>query len=453
MISESVVWKLSHQRLAALLLGVGFCAPAAFAQPVSQAAAQSVAVPSAVTASGTSPASAASDEKLRRFMQQVRPQPDPTKAGSQAVRDAQSVSPERLVQRAELLKQGELLLSRQSTSEALATFERAALILHAADSEMAIVRSHMQAGEYRRALAFGAHTAGAHLDVVGGSALYAWLLYAGGQTQVAQRLLAEAQARSASSPLIAAVSVQLATGQPRALGSLLALPTRLAPHGDASGVPKTARAVGSATLLPGGKSAFVPTALLPPGNTGLWLRNGLGQTAKATVTQRLPQFGLAVVSLSTALVVPEDYTVAPRDAFAGSIGYAIEYASLTTLEAAWPLLRSGFLGGQADGGDPTSSWRSLGVDMPKGPRGGPVFDAAGQLAGIALPRAAYKVPAKGKAKAADLMVPVSALKAALGASFAEATNPAALAQAVPPPKAAMDRVYESALKSSLQVIR
>lgn len=400
-------------------------------------------------ATAASPAGSASDEKLRLFMQQVRPQPDSAKAGSQAVRDAQSVSPERLVQRAELLQQGELLLSRRSTPEALATFERAALILHAADSEMAIVRSHMQAGEYRRALAFGAHTAGAHLDVVGGSALYAWLLYAGGQTQVAQRLLAEAQARSASSPLIAAVGVQLATGQPRALGSLLALPTRLAPYGDAGGIPNSARVVGNATLLPSGKSAFVPAALASPGNTGLWLRNGLGQMAKATVTQRLLQFGLAVVSLGTALAPPEDYAVAPRDAFAGSIGYAVEYASLPTHEAAWPLLRSGFLGGQADASNQASRWRSLGIDMPKGPRGGPVFDAAGQLAGIALPRSA----GKGKAGGADLMVPVSALKAALGASFAAPSNAAASPQAAPPPKAAMDRVYESALKSSLQVIR
>ena len=53
--------------------------------------------------------------------------------------------------------------------------------MHAADTEIALVRGHMQAGDYRRALAFGAHTAGAHLDVVGGSLLYVWLLHAGGQ--------------------------------------------------------------------------------------------------------------------------------------------------------------------------------------------------------------------------------------------------------------------------------
>lgn len=441
MIADPLVWTLSKQRLAALLLGVGFFTPATFAQPASATA--------GVSASASSAASIASDEKLRQFMQQFRPQPDAAKAGSQAVRDAQSVSAERLAQRGELLKQGELLLSQRRTAEALAVFERAALILHAADSEMAIVRGHMQAGDYRRALAFGAHTAGAHLDVVGGSALYAWLLFAGGQTEVAQRLLAEARAHSASSPLIAAVSAQLATRQPRATASLLALPARLAPYGDASGIPRSARVVGSATLLPGGKFALVPTALVPPGKAGLWLRNGLGQTAEATVTQRLPALGLTVFSLNTPLPVPDDYTVAPRDAFAGSIGYAIEHTSLPTPDAAWPLLRSGFLGGLADAGNPASNWRNLGVDMPKGPRGGPVFDAAGQLTGIALPPSARK----GKAGEADFMVPVSAMKVALGALFAEPSKAPASPQAAPPPKASMDRVYESALKSSLQVIR
>jgi tetratricopeptide (TPR) repeat protein len=427
-------WKRSNRHLAVLLLGVGFFALPAFAQ---------------ITTGSEAFGTATSDEKLRQFMQQIRPQPDTARAGSQAVRDAQSVSPERLAQRAELLKKGELLLSRHKTTEALATFEQAALILHAADSEMAIVRSHMQAGEYRRALAFGAHTAGAHLDVVGGSALYAWLLYAGGQTQVAQRLLAEAQARSASNTLIAAVSAQLATNQPLAFGSLLALPTRLAPYSEASDIPKSARVIGSATLLPGGQSALVPSAFLLSAKAGVWLRNGLGQTTKATVTQRLPALGLVVVKLSTTLPLPVDYTVAGRDAFAGSIGYAVEYAASSTSEAAWPVLRSGFLGGQADANDPASSWRALGFDMPKGSRGGPVFDASGQLTGIALPRAAYK----GQAKAADLMVSVSALKTALGASFTEQSSAMAAPQTAPPLKACMDRVYESALRSSLQVIR
>lgn len=47
---------------------------------------------------------------------------------------------------------------------AAATIERAAMMLHAPDTEMGLVRSYMQAGHYRRALAFCAHTAGVHRE-------------------------------------------------------------------------------------------------------------------------------------------------------------------------------------------------------------------------------------------------------------------------------------------------
>ena len=60
-------------------------------------------------------------------------------------------------------------------------------MLHAPDTEAAQVRAHMQAGDYRRALAFGAHAASAHRrDWPAGTALYAWLLQAGGQAAAAR---------------------------------------------------------------------------------------------------------------------------------------------------------------------------------------------------------------------------------------------------------------------------
>ena len=119
----------------------------------------------------TEPLSSA--DRLRQFMEQVRPQPSASEAGGQAVREAAAVSPARLLERADLLKTGEAALSRLDVNAALDAFERAALIVHAADTEIALVRTYMQGGDYRRALAFGAHTAGSHLDVIGGSTLYA----------------------------------------------------------------------------------------------------------------------------------------------------------------------------------------------------------------------------------------------------------------------------------------
>ena len=120
-----------------------------------------------------------SDAKLRQLMAQVR---QPTSVASSAASPITPISPERLKEKAQLLATGEAALARIDLDAALQAFDRAASIQHAADTEMALVRTYLQAGQYRRALASGAHTAGAHLDVVAGSALYAWLLNTGGQT-------------------------------------------------------------------------------------------------------------------------------------------------------------------------------------------------------------------------------------------------------------------------------
>jgi hypothetical protein len=369
------------------------------------------------------------------------PQPLARQAGGQAVHDAVAVSPARLQERAELLEAGEAALARLDVAAALDAFERAALILHAADAEIALVRSYMQAGDYRRALAFGAHTAGAHLEEIGGSLLYAWLLHVGGQPAIARRLLSDTEARMPGNPVVGAVQQQLRLGAPVATGQLLALPMRLAPYGAAKGLPDTARVAGSAVLLPSGTGALVPLSLLPRSGR-LWLRNGLGQLVKAKTERRLAAVGVALVRLESPLPVVQAPWVAASDAFPGSAGFAVEYVGAPGAAPAWPVLRAGFLGSaRGDSGE-----RLLGIDMPAGPRGGPVFDGAGRLIGLALP---------GRAgKGGDRLVPASQLRKALsGARAAEqltARNSSALAD--PKLRSPVDKIYEDSLKTSLQVI-
>lgn len=387
------------------------------------------------------PAPVTSHDRLRQIMEQARPQPSASQAGGQAVREAVAVSPARLQERAGLLKTGEAALARLDVALALDAFERASLILHAADTEIALVRSYMQAGDYRRALAFGAHTAGAHLDVIGGSLLYAWLLHLGGQPAIAQRLMADAETRMPGNPLVQAVQLQLRSGAPLAAGALLAPPTRLAPYGDSKGLPGSARVVGSAVLLPGGTQALVALRLLPRSGR-LWLRNGLGQLVRARTDRRLAGAGVAVVRLDRPLPAAQAPWVAGGEAFPGSPGFAVEYASSADALAAWPVLRSGFLGSAS--GD--SGERLLGIAMPAGPRGGPVFDGAGQLIGLALP---------GRAgQGDDRLVPASQLKKALGGASAAdlLTARDSSLPAGPKPRGAADKIYEDSLKVSLQVI-
>lgn len=338
-----------------------------------------------------------------------------------------AVTPERLREREALLTQAELLLSRLEVAEALARFEQAALILHAADTEMGIVRCYMQSGDYRRALAFGAHTAGAHLDVVGGTALYAWLLHLGGQEAVAAQLLATALARSPEQPLLSQVKGELAKPWPHTAAPLLQAPVRLAPY--AGSEPARARVVSAATLVRQGRFALVPSAALKPG-ARYWVRNGLGATVAARPTQRGPRrAGLAELELASALPAP-DNGVAPASPFPGSMGIAFGYQAQPDAGPSWPMLKAGFVGAATQ----VAGERRLGIGLPADARGGPVLDAWGRLTGVSLAG-----PQGG------LLASVAPLFAAPGAAAPAPDGPA--------PRPSVDAMYEIGLKQALQLLR
>lgn len=367
-------------------------------------------------AAGPLAASPASDEKLRAIMQ----------AASGRLPGA-----DRLRERETLLREAEVALAAGDAETAEQGFDRAALILHSADTEMGLVRSYMQSGQYRRALAFGAHTAGAHLDVVGGAALYAWLLHAGGQDAIARKLLADAQARAPSQPLVASVGRELASPAPHASGDMLLPPARLAPYGDSAALPRGARLVAAGTLVDEGRMALVPAKAIAGGRR-LWVRNGLGQLAPALATPVRGESSVALLRLGNPLPAPVLGTV-PADVFPGAVAFAVGYAQAGDTGAAWPLLRTGFVGAARGAlGD-----RDLDMSMHQGlVPGGPVFDQAGRLAGIALPDSGG---AGARLVAASRLHGTFAGRVALSASREAG-------------RLGPDAVYEAALRSTLQVI-
>lgn len=339
-----------------------------------------------------------------------------------------TVPPERLAERARLLAEGETALSRRDTATALHRLEAAALVLHAADTEMALVRCHMQSGEYRRALAFGAHTAGAHLDAMGGTALYAWLLHAGGQQAIARRLLEQARARSPQQPLLESVQRELAREWPVAGTHLLAPPTRLAPYGQAV----SGKMIASGTLVRGGRAALVPAACLRDG-ARYWVRNGLGDTVAAHASSRAPYLGLAELQLSQALPDP-GLRASSRDPFPGSPAMAVEFAPHAAGLPAWPLLHNGFVGAALR----QPGQRALGIAVPHGsPRGGPVFDRQGALCGIALNR-----------DREDRLIGIARLREWSGSGLHGLSVGDGGASLAGP-----DAVYETGLKAALQLLR
>jgi hypothetical protein len=350
-----------------------------------------------------------------------------------------------LQHRAALLQSAEAALSQGDSTAAIDLFDRAAMLLHAPDTEMGLVRAYMQAGDYRRALAFCAHTAGAHREAAAPAALYAWLLQAGGQNEVAQRTSAEALTRHPVDAVLLQTKQALAMDQPVADAVLRAIPHRLAPYAvmQAGQVepPASAAVVASGVLLASGQRALVPWASLPfavqQNQAALWLRNGLGQTTQAVLAQRLDASGLAVMSLSAALSVEPMHALiaGSQDPFAGSPGYVVAYTPTPIQAAAWPWLHTGFHGPAKQAGE-----RTLGIAAPANSQGGLVLDAAGRWVGL------VSTDAQGRA----LLMPVSALRAALPASdFSEAPAPMA---GTAPTRMSADTAYERALRFSLQVI-
>ncbi len=310
---------------------------------------------------------------------------------------------------------GEAALARGDTAAALQAFEQAAALHHAADIEMGLVRAWMQGGEYRRALAFCAHTAGGHRDDAAPGALYAWLLRLGGQGAAAQRVMDDTRTRWPADPVVSAAVRQFASAWPVAEGVLAEAPHRLAPY---SAAPPAGRILGTGVRV-GLDLALAP---LEAGLSRVGVRDGLGRFAEAAVVQDtgLPA-GLVCLRFTTHLGAVASLPVAARDPFAGSAGYTVTYGNGADGAPAWPWLHAGF-GGGFDGAGPR---RRLGIDVPAGARGGVLFDTSGYLAGL--------VDGAG-------WWPVSLLR-----PWLDSPSPAA-------PRAASDEVYERAMSSTLQVM-
>jgi hypothetical protein len=348
-------------------------------------------------------------------------------------------------QRGERLAAAEGLLANGDAAAALAQFEQAAMMLHAPDTEAGIVRSQMQMGEYRRALAFASHTAGAHLEAPAAAALYAWLLRVGGQDAYASLVLEAAFKRNAADPVLVATRRAFAEPRPQVPPELLDAPYRFAPYewrigrdgrsARADSPGGYARSTGTAFLIDGGRRALAPLESVDGART-VWVRNALGQTRVALVDQRLDALGLALLRFDTpftpASSADTESATATPDPWAGSPGYVIGYATGERGGPAWPWLQAGFFGDAASPQGPRLGIASV------GPGGAAVFDADGRWVGIAL-RADASRPDDGR------WVPVSALRKALPPLFSE--RPPASGQ-----RPGLDAVYERAMPLLLQVL-
>jgi tetratricopeptide (TPR) repeat protein len=359
-----------------------------------------------------------------------------------SITDFRIEDPALMKERAAQLDAAEAALVRGDTEAALAGFERAAGMLHAPDTEMGLVRSQMQAGQYRRALAFAAHTAGAHLEAPAASALYAWLLRIGGQEAYARQLLDAAIKRSPGNDVLGATQRAFNTASSLASGALLERPHRMAPHplahAGSSPVAPLARPLASAVLLGDGRFALASAGDLKAARR-LWVRSGMGQTTAAAIDRTFADSGLVLLALERPLPAAAQLAVAPRDPFAGSPGFVVDFAAGTDATPQWPMLHAGFFAGGAAAGAAGAA-RALGIATSTGSSGAAVFDAGGRWVGIALPPAADSP--------APRWLPLSQLRGWLGDLL---QSPLA-SESAAPTRIGADEAYERSLPVVLQVL-
>ena len=335
-----------------------------------------------------------------------------------------------LAKRVALMKQGTADLALGNTAAATAAFESAVSMAHAPDAELGLVRGAMQAGQFRQALSISAHTAGAHQEEPEGAALYVLLLHLSGQDAAARRILRGALARRPDDALLLQVQRSIEPD----MATLTAKPgaaSTFAPYSLPPLKSATATMSGSGVLIDGGRHALVPLASVVHARK-IWLRNGLGQLRKAVIKHRVGMDGMALLALDQALPLFDGFNIAAKDPFPGSVVYSAEYPTMHDALPQWPLLLHGFLGTPVVKGQ---NWE-LGLTLPGGSSGGPVFDASGSLAGIAVPKPHGK----------PMFLPVSRFKRVLGDRLGPVAPP------LGGPRIAVEIAYEKAMRAAVQVL-
>lgn len=397
-------------------------------------------------------------------------------AMSQHLQAAPPLSRDRQDERAHWLNEGEAALMRGEPELAMQAFERGGAMGHEPAIELGMVRAAMQAGRYRQAMGFAAHTAGEHARDASCVAVYIWLLRLGGQSDMAEQLMQQTLSvlsEPAARGVLEAVQAQWQCGWPQADGVLRTTPLRLAPYAHGEVLPPSARTVASACLMPaqdGVQRVLAPaldalklrceprSACASNGAPAWWARNGLGQTVP--IALEAPSVdGLVSVWRVVGKLSPVRFQLAARDAFAGSPAYALSYAmgraqapaatpsESTTAPAAWPLMRMGFAGRTDEKLGPLLGVEGLHGPWSRGddathpnPMGGPVWNAQGRWIGMALAGASGQEP--------DRLWPQSAWRRWSRGDAASSSS----ASTAPPTPMPLDEIYEQSLLACLQLL-
>jgi tetratricopeptide (TPR) repeat protein len=342
-------------------------------------------------------------------------------------------------------------LAAGDTTHAAELFEQAARIDDARpDAEIGMVRAYLQAGEYRKALAFATLVAGEHRGSNQAEAFLAWIEFIGGQKQFALKRLDAALAQSPDDPDLLEVRARIRAiaGAETYISSpttRLALDPVVPPHMDMPDV-NAMQARASGVVVANGSRVLTGAAAVASARGDLWVRNALGQMRPAVIEQADGPTGVAVLRLKEPFQ-PSASIDAWQTArvFSGAPCYVVAFPALGLNDPAWPVLSAGLLG--RIGALPGTM--ELTMKLPVGARGGAAFDSSGRLIGLVVPPGAAADMKPDAIGQTERLVLAPALQALVPAALREASRVNAETGL---PRLSIQEIYELALPGVVTVL-
>jgi hypothetical protein len=169
--------------------------------------------------------------------------------------------------------------------------------------------------------------------------------------------------------------------------------------------------------------------------------NGLGETKTAHRDSLFINENLALLILESPIKISRAITITNKPAFPGTPIYLIGYSSFDQNQAKWPQLKIDILGTPSD--IPGSGYP---IHIPENIAGSGVYNQHGDLLGVSSWNSAQN----------NVMIPLNSVLAYLSTKIQNTTssessskfkNIAAIAT-----QPAMDEIYETALKNSVQIL-
>jgi S1-C subfamily serine protease len=154
-----------------------------------------------------------------------------------------------------------------------------------------------------------------------------------------------------------------------------------APHVEPIPIPSGGAATANGIVVDNGRRVITDASTLTGAHSDIFMRNGLGVVRRARLESLHPKHGVAILRLEKPY--PATWSIEPARigrASAGGLCFALGFPVAGNLDGSYPALSQGIVFRPNTG---AADLMQVTAWLGSGQRGGPLFDSAGRLIGIA----------------------------------------------------------------------